>query len=141
MNEFLKYLKMIPVIIYPYIYVLILAIFLLFAGILPEDYTDVALIGLLIVAVIYNLYSFIIVIVNAVQAAKGIMTARQAARMNLIIKCVQIPAYIMHFILGFKRRACIPARCHLHGSRMFYLLRGCGDRHCVCCESPEEISC
>jgi len=91
MNEFLKYLKMIPVIIYPYIYVLILAIFLLFAGILPEDYTDVALIGLLIVAVIYNLYSFIIVIVNAVQAA----------RMNLIIKCVQIPAYIMHFILGF----------------------------------------
>ncbi len=71
MNEFLKYLKMIPVIIYPYIYVLILAIFLLFAGILPEDYTDVALIGLLIVAVIYNLYSFIIVIVNAVQAAKG----------------------------------------------------------------------
>lgn len=27
MNEFLKYLKMIPVIIYPYIYVLILAIF------------------------------------------------------------------------------------------------------------------
>ena len=80
MNEFLKYLKMIPVIIYPYIYVLILAIFLLFAGILPEDYTDVALIGLLIVAVIYNLYSFIIVIVNAVQAAKGIMTARQAAR-------------------------------------------------------------
>ena len=32
MNEFLKYLKMIPVIIYPYIYVLILAIFLLFAG-------------------------------------------------------------------------------------------------------------
>lgn len=101
MNEFLKYLKMIPVIIYPYIYVLILAIFLLFAGILPEDYTDVALIGLLIVAVIYNLYSFIIVIVNAVQAAKGIMTARQAARMNLIIKCVQIPAYIMHFILGF----------------------------------------
>ena len=84
MNEFLKYLKMIPVIIYPYIYVLILAIFLLFAGILPEDYTDVALIGLLIVAVIYNLYSFIIVIVNAVQAAKGKMTARQAARMNLM---------------------------------------------------------
>ena len=30
MNEFLKYLKMIPVIIYPYIYVLILAVFFLF---------------------------------------------------------------------------------------------------------------
>ena len=29
MNEFLKYLKMIPVIIYPYIYVLILVVFFL----------------------------------------------------------------------------------------------------------------
>ena len=29
------------------------------------------------------------------------MTAGQAARMNLIIKGIQIPAYIMHFILGF----------------------------------------
>lgn len=101
MKEFLKYLKMIPVIVYPYIYVLILAVFLLFLGILPEDYTDMAPIGLLIVAVIYNLYSFVIVIVNAVQAAKGKMTAKQAARMNLIIKGIQIPAYIMHFILGF----------------------------------------
>lgn len=101
MNGFLKYLKMIPVIIYPYIYVLILAVFLLFVGILPEDYTGAAPIGLLIVAVIYNLYSFIVVIVNAVQTARGKMTARQAARMNLIIKGIQIPAYIGHFILGF----------------------------------------
>ncbi len=180
MNEFLKYLKMIPVIIYPYIYVLILAVFLLFVGVLPEDTTDISLLVLLIIAVIYNLYSFVIVIVNAVQTAKGKLTAGQAARMNLIIKGIQIPAYIMHFILGFiglamsvwgigfllwavlidlltilltgissigcsirmrKEKACLPAGCHLHGDRMFYLLCGCGDRHCVCCESPEEISC
>lgn len=101
MKEFLKYLKMIPVIIYPYIYVVILAIFLAFMSALPSDYNDLALLGLMIVAVIYNLYSFIVVIVNAVQGARGKMTARQAARMNLIIKGVQIPAYIMHFILGF----------------------------------------
>jgi len=31
MKEFLKYLKMIPVIIYPYIYVVILAVFLMFS--------------------------------------------------------------------------------------------------------------
>ena len=43
MNEFLKYLKMIPVIIYPYIYVLILAVFFLFVGVLPEDTTDISL--------------------------------------------------------------------------------------------------
>ena len=101
MNEFLKYLKMIPVIIYPYIYVLILAVFFLFVGVLPEDTTDISLLVLLIIAVIYNLYSFVIVIVNAVQTAKGKLTAGQAARMNLIIKGIQIPAYIMHFILGF----------------------------------------
>ena len=71
MNEFLKYLKMIPVIIYPYIYVLILAVFFLFVGVLPEDTTDISLLVLLIIAVIYNLYSFVIVIVNAVQTARG----------------------------------------------------------------------
>lgn len=98
MNEFLKYLKMIPVIIYPYIYVLILVVFFLFVDVLPEDTTDISL---LIIAVIYNLYSFVIVIVNAVQTARGKLTAGQAARMNLIIKGIQIPAYIMHFILGF----------------------------------------
>ena len=92
---------MIPVIIYPYIYVVILAVFLMFLSVLPSDFNDAASLGLLIVAVIYNLYSFIVVIVNAVQGARGKMTARQAARMNLIIKGVQIPAYIMHFILGF----------------------------------------
>lgn len=101
MKEFTKYLKMIPVIIYPYIYVVILAVFLMFMNVLPSDYNDAATLGLFIVAVIYNLYSFVIVIVNAVQGAKGKMTARQAARMNLIIKGIQIPAYIMHFILGF----------------------------------------
>ena len=101
MKEFLKYLKMIPVIIYPYIYVVILAVFLVFMRALPSDYNDLALLGLMIVAVIYNLYSFIVVIVNAVQCAKGKLTARQSARMNLIIKGVQIPAYIMHFVLGF----------------------------------------
>ena len=74
MNEFLKYLKMIPVIIYPYIYVLILAVFFLFVGVLPEDTTDISLLVLLIIAVIYNLYSFVIVIVNAVQTAKGKLT-------------------------------------------------------------------
>lgn len=100
-KEFAKYLKMIPVIIYPYIYVVILAVFLMFLNVLPSDFNDAASLGLFIVAVIYNLYSFIIVIVNAVQCAKGKMTARQSARMNLIIKGIQIPAYIMHFILGF----------------------------------------
>ena len=79
MKEFLKYLKMIPVIIYPYIYVVILAVFLMFMNVLPSDYNDAAMSALLIVAVIYNLYSFVIVIANAAQGARGKMTARQPA--------------------------------------------------------------
>ena len=85
MNEFLKYLKMIPVIIYPYIYVLILAVFFLFVGVLPEDTTDISLLVLLIIAVIYNLYSFVIVIVNAVQTARGKLTAGQAADRKSVV--------------------------------------------------------
>ena len=100
MKEFLKYLKMIPVILYPYIYIFILAVFRGFMDALPSDYNTFAVVGLLLVAVIYNLYCFVIVIVNAVQGARGKMTAREAARMNLIIKAVQIPAYILHFIMG-----------------------------------------
>ena len=42
MKEFLKYLKMIPVIIYPYIYVVILAVFLMFMNVLPLDYNGTA---------------------------------------------------------------------------------------------------
>ena len=42
MKEFLKYLKMIPVIIYPYIYVVILAVFLMFMNVLLLDYNGTA---------------------------------------------------------------------------------------------------
>lgn len=101
MNEFLKYLKMIPVIIYPYIYVLILAVFFLFVGVLPEDTTDISLLVLLIIAVIYNLVFLCHRNRQCGTSARGKLTAGQAARMNLIIKGIQIPAYIMHFILGF----------------------------------------
>ena len=100
MKEFLKYLKMIPVILYPYIYMFILAVFRAFMDALPEDYNVIAVVGLLAVAVIYNVYSFVIVTVNAVQGARGKMTAREAARMNLIIKTLQVPAYILHFMMG-----------------------------------------
>ncbi len=118
-KEFLKYLKMIPVIIYPYIYVVILAIFLAFMSALPSDYNDLALLGLMVVAVIYNLYSFIVVIINAVQGARGKMTARQAARMRkegllstaaailmgigCFIYCVDIVIAIVYVVKAGKR--------------------------------------
>ncbi len=101
MKVFLRYLKILPVIIYPYMYVPILAVFLHVIDALPDSYYNAAVIGLFVTTVIYNLYSFIIAIVNAVQAARGKMTAREAARMNLITKGVQVPAYILHFIMGF----------------------------------------
>ena len=45
LKEFLKYLKMIPVIIYPYIYVVILAVFLMFMNVLPLDYNGTVYYG------------------------------------------------------------------------------------------------
>lgn len=94
-----KYIKMLPVILYPYMYVIFL-IGLFLTSKISEDIAEKGIDNLNVIALIYNVYCFVIVIINAVCMVKGSMTTTEVARMNLIIKCVQIPAYITHFILG-----------------------------------------
>lgn len=94
-----KYIKMLPVMLYPYTYLLCLIIYG-FAISQNENLGSAGISVLRIVAIIYNLYSFIIVIMNAVQTGIGKYTGYEAAKMNLLIKGVQIPAYIFHFLLG-----------------------------------------
>ncbi len=90
-----KYIRLLPVILYPYAYLIIMLIYIpLFS---EKEY---AFNILLVVGIIYNLYSLIITIINAVQTARGRYTAHQAAKMNLVIKGVQIPAYMFHFLVG-----------------------------------------
>jgi hypothetical protein len=94
-----KYLKMLPVIIYPYVYLIAMALYFWgwdFSAVIRDYGLD----AVLIMAIVYNLYSLIAVIVNIVSACKGKRSAKELAKMNLIIKTVQIPAYIFHFILG-----------------------------------------
>lgn len=86
-----KYILMLPVIFYPYLYVI--GIFILFY--LPNENWSIVS----DLAWIVNIYCFGAAVFNAVAAAKGSMTAKQSAIMNLVIKTVQIPAYIFHFIL------------------------------------------
>lgn len=90
-----KYIRLLPVILYPYAYLIIMFFYIkLFS---EKDYANDILEA---IGIIYNLYSLIIAIINAVQTARGRYTAHQAAKMNLVIKGVQIPAYMFHFLVG-----------------------------------------
>lgn len=97
-----KYLKMIPLIIYPYAYIIFLVLFNL-AQIYGEDpifyspFMDYVYTGIIL---LFNLYVIFIAIFNSVITSKGRYSAHEAAKMNLIIKALQIPAYVFHFILG-----------------------------------------
>lgn len=94
-----KYLKMIPVMLYPYMYLICLLFLPLVISTDPQAGSE-GIVVLLVGAVVYNVYVLVSVIVNAVMGAKGKYSAVQLARLNLVIKGVQIPAYIFHFILG-----------------------------------------
>lgn len=97
-----KKAKFISVMLYPYIYMIILALYMVISITLSDaiDLDSFGLIGLLAVGIVYNLYTIISVIVNIVRAKKGMISSRELCRKNMIAKLVHIPAYIFHFILG-----------------------------------------
>ena len=70
----------------------------------PTEILFTLIIILLVMAVAFNLYSFITAIRILVSASKGKYSAAQLAKLNMTVKLVHIPAYIIHFclaILGF----------------------------------------
>lgn len=96
-----KYLKMLPVMIYPYIYMVCL---ILFFGLLNtvdiDTFNEYGIWGVLAVAVLVNLYAVVIVIIYLVQAIRGKLDSKELTKLTMVIKLVQIPAYIIHFMLG-----------------------------------------
>lgn len=96
-----KYLSIIPLILYPYAY-LIWIIGFLFTGLTLDEIIGIDAIMIIfgVIFIIYNIYIFFIIIFNFVQAIKGKYSAYQLAKMNLLIKGLQIPAYLFHFGLG-----------------------------------------
>ncbi len=118
-----KYIQLLPIIVYPYAYIFYF-LFFLSAFTKPEYISDseqvveflrffsdklsvisntnprLFLFLLIAVAVIINVLPLIIAIKNVVFGIKGKYTARQTAKMNLIVKLCQIPIYIFHFLMA-----------------------------------------
>lgn len=82
----IKYGKLIPLILYPYAYWL---------WITCEQ-------GLFLITatLIYNIYVLFISIYHPISVVRKNVSTQDAARMNLLIKGLQIPAYLFHFLLG-----------------------------------------
>ena len=93
-----NYLRMIPVVLYPYLYIPALIIYSMVYDYLPDD-PDKIFYGFIAFIVIYNLYCIVIGILNTVETVKGEVTLSQAARINLIVKCLHIPSYCFHVVL------------------------------------------
>lgn len=96
-----KHLKMLPVMIYPYIYMVCLILVFLLGGVVGSDLVnEYGVLILLGIGVIVNLYSVVIVIAYLVQAIRGKLDSREMTALTMIIKLVQIPAYVIHFAIG-----------------------------------------
>lgn len=82
----IKYGKLIPLILYPYAYWL---------WVICEQG-----LFLVIATLIYNIYVLFISIYHPISVVRKNVSTQDAARMNLLIKGLQIPAYLFHFLLG-----------------------------------------
>ncbi len=97
-----KYLKTLPLILYPYAYLIFLICVYSIQTFVKEGQTIDAdiIIKLGIVAIVlYNLWVLILSLWSAIGGMKR-YTPTEAAKMNLAVKGWQIPAYIFHFLLG-----------------------------------------
>lgn len=96
-----KYLSIIPLILYPYAY-LIWIIGLIITGLTFEEIVGMELIMDIfgVIFILYNVYIVFIIIFNFVQALRGKYSAYELVKINLLVKGLQIPAYIFHFVLG-----------------------------------------
>lgn len=100
-------LKMWPLMLFPYVYMIVFINFILsedIMDILPDSFgnffIEYALLLFILIAIVSNLWALILAIVSSVKAAKGKISVKDAAFANMLVKLVQIPAYIINFILG-----------------------------------------
>lgn len=85
-----KYIKLIPLMLFPYAYLIWL---FLLSDFIPDNINS-------LMPEIYTTLTFVLTIISTFLVAKNKNSAASAAKQNLIVKAVQIPAYIFHFILG-----------------------------------------
>lgn len=96
-----KYLILIPVILYPYAYMIWL--FLGILGIIGESITGIGFNYLLDFETSVTFYHILVVVIavySAITMAINTTNSKQASFLNALVKCVQIPAYTINFVLG-----------------------------------------
>ena len=91
-----KYLMRLLLLIYPYIYVLFLIIDGFVLGRFGEELADAMLTALMI----YHVLVLVTAVGGAVEINRKKYSASDAAKVNMVIKFGQIPAYILHFVIG-----------------------------------------
>ncbi len=102
-----KYIKLLPLILYPYAYLIWFILSLVFSDIVDTfetkvqevfNSTDIDFFKILFI--VYNVYVVIIVIYNVIKTSGNKYTVYEVTKMNMVVKGWQIPAYIFHFLMG-----------------------------------------
>lgn len=91
----MNYVRLIPLMLFPYAYLIYLALCVNFTDFLmfKEDLYVVTVI-------VYLVLTLFCTIFGAIYAGASKLSPKKAAKLNLVVKLVQIPAYIFHFLMG-----------------------------------------
>jgi hypothetical protein len=87
-----------PVIIYPYVYMAVIAYLVILtnaSSLSPTEQMNAIVISFPINSLVIG-----VLISDFIINAHGIVEAKSLARLNMIVKLVHIPAYILHFVIG-----------------------------------------
>lgn len=90
----MNYIRLLPLMLFPYAYLILLLMFYK----MPDSFLSSE--ALPITVIVYLALTLISTVFGAFYAAISKLSPRKAATLNLVVKAVQIPAYIFHFILG-----------------------------------------
>ncbi len=89
--------KLILVMLYPYLYMVGIAISFLLSSL---DIGFEPMSFMLVLGLIVNVCVIAVIVINLIQALAGQHRSADLAKANMIIKLVHIPAYVLHFLLG-----------------------------------------
>lgn len=92
----MKYLKAVPLMLYPYAYLIVILV----SNLSKNMYAGSSGIAELVIVIAYQILVLGYIIYSFLMVRLGNYTASDAAKLNLFVKGMQIPAYLFHFLLG-----------------------------------------
>lgn len=99
-----RYVNLIPLIIYPYVYLFVILFYILALSVHPSAGNDTFSNTLNNViawgTAIYNIYLLCFCIYHSVSIVRKDISAFDAALMNLVVKGFHVPSYIFHVLIG-----------------------------------------